>query len=344
MADRKILIDGEEYISSGRAAELVGYSKDYVGQLARAGKIDAKRVGRNWYIREASINRHKLSVHYTLTKPKKVDAESNDVEDNDVEEVAFSIDTSQKPEHAYKGETAEGHEHKIEMNHRFVVPKDDTGDQAINIWQQRVQSKKVYHDKVKPYAIDQDRDERKDLFPQVSKHKLRDKDILIQSDIRYEKIPANSTGIRGQTEPYDPEAFRSVAVRKPIFSRSSAVSRIENTKRTAVHPQDTTRAPVRRNVSNEHISVDGVVIPNKRATSSHGSTVPTRERLEFEKELSKRRASVHAHRNSYYDNENTYDYEENEPVEKGELSKAVPVVGAIILFTVAVVVYIIITA
>lgn len=71
MADEKIVIDGEQYISSGRAASLVGYTKDYVGQLARDGKVKATRVGRNWYINESSINKHKLSVHYTLTKPKK---------------------------------------------------------------------------------------------------------------------------------------------------------------------------------------------------------------------------------------------------------------------------------
>jgi hypothetical protein len=66
-----IIIDGTEYISSVRAAELVGYTKDYVGQLARAGKIESMQVGRSWYILEDSIRKHKLSSHYTLTKPKK---------------------------------------------------------------------------------------------------------------------------------------------------------------------------------------------------------------------------------------------------------------------------------
>jgi hypothetical protein len=71
MGDDSIELDGNTYIPSARAARLVGYTKDYVGQLARAGKLDAKLVGRSWYINEDSIRKHKLSVHYTLTKPKK---------------------------------------------------------------------------------------------------------------------------------------------------------------------------------------------------------------------------------------------------------------------------------
>lgn len=48
-------IQGKKYISSKRASELTGYAKDYVGQLARAGKVPGTRVGRAWYVDEASI-------------------------------------------------------------------------------------------------------------------------------------------------------------------------------------------------------------------------------------------------------------------------------------------------
>ncbi len=63
--------EGKRYISSKRAAQLVGYTKDYVGQLARAGKVDARLVGRSWYVAEDSIRSHKLNAHYTLTQPTK---------------------------------------------------------------------------------------------------------------------------------------------------------------------------------------------------------------------------------------------------------------------------------
>lgn len=51
-------IKGQKYISSKRAAKLTGYAKDYVGQLARGGKVSATRVGRAWYVSEEEILAH----------------------------------------------------------------------------------------------------------------------------------------------------------------------------------------------------------------------------------------------------------------------------------------------
>lgn len=51
-------IQGKKYISSKRASKITGYAKDYIGQLARAGKIAATRVGRAWYVSEAEILKH----------------------------------------------------------------------------------------------------------------------------------------------------------------------------------------------------------------------------------------------------------------------------------------------
>lgn len=71
MQRNEISIGGKNYIPAAQAAKLVGYTKDYVGQLARGGKIEAQLIGHSWYISEDSIRRHKLQVHYTLTKEKK---------------------------------------------------------------------------------------------------------------------------------------------------------------------------------------------------------------------------------------------------------------------------------
>lgn len=54
----EITIEGKRYISSKRAAEVTGYTKDYVGQLARSNKILATRVGRAWYVGEEAIKQH----------------------------------------------------------------------------------------------------------------------------------------------------------------------------------------------------------------------------------------------------------------------------------------------
>lgn len=54
-----IEIDGTRYLKAVDAAKEVGYTTDYVGQLARAGKIVAKQVGRAWYVRENDLILHK---------------------------------------------------------------------------------------------------------------------------------------------------------------------------------------------------------------------------------------------------------------------------------------------
>ena len=58
MKKHSLAIDGKVYISSSRASEIAGYSKDYVGQLCRSGKLVCRTIGRSWYIDEASLRRH----------------------------------------------------------------------------------------------------------------------------------------------------------------------------------------------------------------------------------------------------------------------------------------------
>lgn len=55
----ELTLGGKKYISSKRAAEISGYTKDYIGQLARAGSLQAKMVGRSWYIEVDAIEAHK---------------------------------------------------------------------------------------------------------------------------------------------------------------------------------------------------------------------------------------------------------------------------------------------
>lgn len=60
MAMKELTLNGRTYLTTKRAAEITGYTTDYVGQLARQGKVDAQLVGRNWYIGEDSIKKHKF--------------------------------------------------------------------------------------------------------------------------------------------------------------------------------------------------------------------------------------------------------------------------------------------
>lgn len=54
----EIIVNQIKYISSKRASAATGYAKDYVGQLVRQGKVDARKVGRSWYVNEGQILKH----------------------------------------------------------------------------------------------------------------------------------------------------------------------------------------------------------------------------------------------------------------------------------------------
>jgi hypothetical protein len=54
-----VSFDGKDYVSAMRAAELTGYHQDYVGQLARAGKVLSRQIGTRWYVERQGILSHK---------------------------------------------------------------------------------------------------------------------------------------------------------------------------------------------------------------------------------------------------------------------------------------------
>lgn len=66
-------IDGVRFVRASVAAKQFGYTADYVGQLARAGKISAKQVGRVWYVEDGELNKHKTE-HVRSNKEKTREA------------------------------------------------------------------------------------------------------------------------------------------------------------------------------------------------------------------------------------------------------------------------------
>jgi len=67
-----ISVDGEKYVKASSIAKELGYTADYVGQLARAKKINAALIGRTWYVKEASIRSHKTNRYRSsITKSKQ---------------------------------------------------------------------------------------------------------------------------------------------------------------------------------------------------------------------------------------------------------------------------------
>jgi hypothetical protein len=66
-----LILQDKNYVSARRVQELFGYSSDYVGQLCRLGKIEAKMIGRTWFVTEKSIIDHKLSVNDLIREKNK---------------------------------------------------------------------------------------------------------------------------------------------------------------------------------------------------------------------------------------------------------------------------------
>src|SRR3989304_2389666 len=70
-----IFSEGKEYISASRAAEKIGYTSDYIGQLCRAKKIPAKLISRTWYVDFSLLLDYKNTQH--IGKGKKIETSAD---------------------------------------------------------------------------------------------------------------------------------------------------------------------------------------------------------------------------------------------------------------------------
>ncbi len=55
-----LVLDGKEFVKASKAADDLGYTADYVGQLCRAGKVSAHLVGRTWYVNVTELGTHRV--------------------------------------------------------------------------------------------------------------------------------------------------------------------------------------------------------------------------------------------------------------------------------------------
>jgi len=67
MSEGSMNFFGKKYITARQAAFKSGYSQDYIGQLCRSGKIDARRVGRAWYVLESGLVAYEQETRSALS-------------------------------------------------------------------------------------------------------------------------------------------------------------------------------------------------------------------------------------------------------------------------------------
>jgi excisionase family DNA binding protein len=234
-----ILIDGKEYISSDRAAKLVGYTKDYVGQLARAGKIKSKRIGRSWYIEEESINKHKLSVHYILTKPKKSYIKTPPTLSTP------PISATSTVEKTYKNED--------------ISPKMSAYNGEVRDYTNQKNSDHLSK------GISYNAEEGVDLFPRLHEKKH---DALLHSDIRYEKVSASEAT-------YAPKNTANVQQNSVHHAHVKEVSiRTNSPKRNSLRVSNIPYRSARASYENTRFSdktprIDGIITAPRNRTERH---------------------------------------------------------------------------
>lgn len=72
---KTVTIGGEIFVPVSRASEMLGYSRDYVGQLCRVGTFSCKRSGGQWFVLEKDVSSR--SSHKKLAEEKKSGAEAD---------------------------------------------------------------------------------------------------------------------------------------------------------------------------------------------------------------------------------------------------------------------------
>lgn len=88
-----VVFDGVSYVKASVAAEQFHYSQDYIGQLCRGKKINARLVGRTWFVNVDSLKTHRRSRYQKEAQTSAVNSNTEKIP-----EVAFKNASSRKTE------------------------------------------------------------------------------------------------------------------------------------------------------------------------------------------------------------------------------------------------------
>jgi hypothetical protein len=83
-----ILDNGVTFVKATALAKKYRYTTDYIGQLCRSGKVEAKLIGRAWFVNEASLINHK-NVRYSSARAAEITINKSLVSDRATHPVAL---------------------------------------------------------------------------------------------------------------------------------------------------------------------------------------------------------------------------------------------------------------
>lgn len=75
-----VQVNGVSFVKAAALAKKHRYTTDYIGQLCRAGKVEAQLVGRAWYVNEESLLGHK-SERYSSARSAEISIHTSTVSD-----------------------------------------------------------------------------------------------------------------------------------------------------------------------------------------------------------------------------------------------------------------------
>jgi len=79
-------VDGKQYVKARDAAKKAGYTADYVGQLCRSGSVDARLIGRSWYVDVEGLSAHRVEKKRNARVKAREQVKKTIAEQRDVQE------------------------------------------------------------------------------------------------------------------------------------------------------------------------------------------------------------------------------------------------------------------
>jgi hypothetical protein len=134
------------FLSLAQAAQMTGYHQDYLGQLARAGKLPAQKIGRNWVTTIEAVYKLKEGQDPSIGSNMVSDAEERITENlapqvapatsEDLDQIKQQLEIVQSKMHEHEEKIA-GHDEQLFVHEEKFVPKEealvDSLAQPINL-------------------------------------------------------------------------------------------------------------------------------------------------------------------------------------------------------------------
>jgi hypothetical protein len=217
---------GVDYKKATLVAKEFGYTTDYIGQLCRAEKVDARLVGRAWYVNTDSLEEHKKS-RYKADFEARVAAKDplHTIEEDQKETTSVPIGQPTKVEPVLKNKTVRMTRH---FKDGFVtVPVNyvpDEGDLMPSVAKVTVtQSEEVAQERPRPKPVQVRIPKRKQSKPTVMRPEELP-EVLLKGKLSVEEAQVTPpvTGELRQGAATEPKRLKVRKDRKKSVKKSPA--------------------------------------------------------------------------------------------------------------------------